>query len=111
METARASLASMSETNKTLEGQIEEANLALEASQEKVASLEEEKKTVSQAAAEKLHELGVPAAELPKAATPGEDDAALYERYRTLKGAERTAFLRKNREALTRFAKQASEVI
>lgn len=109
LETARASLASTGEKVTVLEAQIEEANAALEASQGKVASLEAEKKSVSQAAAELLHELGVPAAELPKAATPGEDDAAVYERYQTLRGAEKTAFLRKNREALTRFAQQGTK--
>lgn len=49
-----------------LQAQIEEANTALAEATAKVTTLEAAQKTVSQAAVEKLHELGVPAAELPK---------------------------------------------
>lgn len=112
LKTAKASLASLAEKDAAQQAQIDEANTELEAAQGKVSSLEAEKKTVSQAAVEKLHELGVAAGDLPKGATPsGDDDGALYERYQTLKGAEKTAFLRTHRDALTRFAQRASEVI
>lgn len=107
LEKANNDLAAAQEQVAELQKQINEANTALEEANGKVSTLEAEKKTVAQTTVDTLHELGVAASTLPKAATPGEDDAALYERYQTLRGAEKTTFLRTHRAALTRFAMQA----
>jgi len=64
--TAQAEAAAEKTRADGLQAQIEEANTALAELNGKVTNLEAEQKTVSQAAVEKLHELGVPAAELPK---------------------------------------------
>ena len=99
---AQADLATETTRANALQKQIDEANAAIEGLNGKVATLEGEKKTVSQAAVEKLHELGVPAAELPKSKAPGTDDADLLARYQSLTGREKTQFFRDNRVALER---------
>lgn len=88
-----------------LQAQIEQVNSTLEELNGKVTTLETEKKTLSQATVEKLHELGVPAAELPQAGTtPVNDDQAVYEKWQSLTGGEKTKFFRENIAALERYA-------
>lgn len=75
---AQSALAAETACAADLQTQIEEANKAIEGLNGTVATLEGEKKTVSQAAVEKLHELGVPAAELPKGVTdPAKQDKVI----------------------------------
>ncbi len=94
-----------------LQAQIDEANTVIEGLKGTVTTLQAEKKTVAQATVEKLHEMGVPAAQLPKAAAVGTDDADLLVRYQALTGREKTSFFRANRDALERAAaKNASAV-
>lgn len=71
----------------------------------RIGELEANATTVSQATVERLHELGVPAGELPSntpAASSDNADEALLEKYNSLTGAEKTTFLRANKAALLR---------
>jgi predicted nucleic acid-binding Zn-ribbon protein len=88
----------------TLQVQIDEANSTIDQLNGKVTTLEGNQKNVSQQTIEKLHELGVPATELPSSTKTGQDDEEILATYQNLKGGERTAFLRKNRAALERAA-------
>jgi chromosome segregation ATPase len=106
LATAQAAATAEKTRADALQAQIDEANTTISELTGKVTTLETEKKTVSQAAVEKLHELGVPAAELPKSKTPGNDDADILARYQSLTGGEKTAFFRANRAALERAAAQ-----
>lgn len=104
LEKSNDDLTAAQEQAAELQKQIDEANAALEEANGKVSTLEAEKKTVAQTTVDTLHELGVAAPSLPKSATPGDDDAAIYERYQALSGAKKTEFLRANRAALERHA-------
>lgn len=94
-ETARA---------EALAGEIASANTSIEQLTGQVADLEKGKKTLAASTVEKLHELGVPAAELPSASTAGADDEATYAEWKSLSGGEKTKYFREHRAALGRFA-------
>lgn len=88
-----------------LQHQIDEANKTIEQLSGKVTTLEAQKKTISQATVEKLHELGVPASELPKNTLASqESDESIYKQWKALNGAEKTEYFRKNIQALERYA-------
>lgn len=86
-----------------LAAEIAEANTSIGSLNGKVADLEAGKKTLAATTVEKLHELGVPAAELPSASTAGADDEATYSEWKSLSGGEKTKFFRENRAALARY--------
>jgi chromosome segregation ATPase len=103
-DTLAGELADAVSAHEVLKGERDGIELALNEARGEIAQLQASAKTVADATVEKLHELGVPAAELPAAAAAGEEDEALLERYQGMQGAERTAFFRGNRAALERAA-------
>lgn len=80
LATAQAEATAQKSRADELQAQIDEANAAIADLTGKVTTLETEKKTVAQTAVEKLHELGVPAAELPKVGDPASTEAKILTR-------------------------------
>lgn len=101
---SQATAASEKERADALQAQIDEANQTIESLNGKVTGLESERKTVSQAAVEKMHELGVAVSEVPKTVDPTKTDEELLAHYQGLTGREKTLFFREKKAVLQRAA-------